>query len=360
MVKRLNGLVFVSYAHEDLERVAPLVNFLAPRFNVYWDRKIEPGQVWREKLMVHLDSARCVIVVWTTESVTHKFIWSELERVKDRGVVVPVKLDKNAKIPVGLDDWQYVDLIGWNGETAKPLKTLMDRVSRLLRRGHHVPRSWTTLAKDTNIIPDSVRATKELVELSDKIESIGAPLAPGDGPVRYLVRTLEEINKTYSSVSDAIGRFVAPAVSRGRIEAKRYLAMERGDLVTMIQNNRGHCSRILEYYIRVGGLRDSLEGKLSQNELSELDQTFDKLSTADGDMFAQLSRIGDVLTDEASEIVGLILSDQQKVVRKRILEGRQKLLPLQKDLRAAMTRLQEIESSLGYVSVGGRKANKRN
>jgi hypothetical protein len=75
-------------------------------------------------------------------------------------------------------------------------------------------------------------------------------------------------------------------------------------------------------------------------------------------MFAQLSRIGDVLTEEASEIVGLILSGQQKIVHNRILDGRQKLLPLQKDLRAAMTRLQEIESSLGYVSVRGRKAKK--
>jgi len=196
------------------------------------------------------------------------------------------------------------------------------------------------------------------VELTDKIESIGAPLASGDKPVRDLVRSLEEINKTYTAVSDAIGRFVAPAASRGRIEARRYLAMERGDLVTMIQNNRGHCSRILEYYIRVGGLRDSLESKLSPKDLSELDGTFGRLSTADGDMFAQLSRIGDVLTEEASEIVGLILSGQQKIVHNRILDGRQKLLPLQKDLRAAMTRLQEIESSLGYVSVRGRKAKK--
>jgi hypothetical protein len=85
MAKRQNGLVFVSYAHEDRERVEPLVRFLAPRFNVWWDRQIELGKFWRQTLMHQLDSAGCVIVVWTTQSVAHEFIWSEVERVKDRG-----------------------------------------------------------------------------------------------------------------------------------------------------------------------------------------------------------------------------------------------------------------------------------
>ena len=58
---------------------------------------------------------------------------------------------------------------------------------------------------------------------------------------------------------------------------------------------------------------------------------------------------GDVMTEESSAIAGLLLSGQQKVARKRVLEGRKKLLPLERNLATAMSKLQKIEASLGYV-----------
>jgi TIR domain len=63
--RRPQGLVFVSYAHDDRSRVEPLVEALAARFNVWWDKDIEIGATWRQTLMEKLDSARCVVVVWT-------------------------------------------------------------------------------------------------------------------------------------------------------------------------------------------------------------------------------------------------------------------------------------------------------
>jgi len=41
--RRPEGIVFVSYAHADRRRVAPLVKFLAARFTVWWDKEIELG-----------------------------------------------------------------------------------------------------------------------------------------------------------------------------------------------------------------------------------------------------------------------------------------------------------------------------
>jgi hypothetical protein len=45
------------------------------------------------------------------------------------------------------------------------------------------------------------------------------------------------------------------------------IAMERGELTTLIENNRGHCTRIVEYYGRVGGVRDWLVPRLAKDKL---------------------------------------------------------------------------------------------
>jgi hypothetical protein len=172
---------------------------------------------------------------------------------------------------------------------------------------------------------------------------------PGAGPVEDLLSTLEEVHRTYYAVSEAISRFVAPAVRQRTIDVKPYLAMERGQLTSLIENNRGHCTRIVEYYARVGGLRDWLEPRLEPEKLKLLDETFGQLGTADGDLFAALVGVGDVLTGEASAIAGLVLAGQQEIARKRILDGRKKVLPLERSLSGAMSRLQRLETSLGFV-----------
>jgi hypothetical protein len=136
--RRPKGMVFVCYAHEDRKRVEPLVNLLAVRFNVWWDREIELGDTWRRTLMEKLDSARCVLVVWTAASVSRDFIWSELDRVRDRGIVVPVKLDHNAGIPPGFDQMQALDLTSSTSLDAKSLHGLFGRINQLLARPTHV------------------------------------------------------------------------------------------------------------------------------------------------------------------------------------------------------------------------------
>src|SRR5688500_348283 len=114
--RKPKGIVFISYAHDDHERVEPLVKLLAKRFNIFWDKEIEAGSFWRQFLMDQLDAARCVVVVWTAKSVKRKFIWEELDRVKDRGIIVPIMLDYNVKPPLGFSGWQYIDLINWKGK----------------------------------------------------------------------------------------------------------------------------------------------------------------------------------------------------------------------------------------------------
>ena len=62
--------IFISYAHEDIERVRALVAILeANHLSVWWDRTIPAGKSYRQLIESAITDARCVVVVWTRHSI---------------------------------------------------------------------------------------------------------------------------------------------------------------------------------------------------------------------------------------------------------------------------------------------------
>ena len=58
--------IFLSYKSDDRARVAPLVEALAAEgLTVWWDAQIEGGAAWRQTIATQLETAACVIVVWS-------------------------------------------------------------------------------------------------------------------------------------------------------------------------------------------------------------------------------------------------------------------------------------------------------
>ena len=87
---RPKGIVFVSYAHADRVRVGALVEQLKPRFNVFWDAGLRPGDQWREVLADRLREARCVLGLWT-------------EHLDDRSFFLRTEIDvRQAYLPDGV------------------------------------------------------------------------------------------------------------------------------------------------------------------------------------------------------------------------------------------------------------------
>jgi hypothetical protein len=110
--------VFVSYKREDEQRVASIVNGLTGGgFSVWWDRAIPGGESWRQTIVEQLDSACCVIVVWSDRSVGSSggFVQDEAARAKSRGVLIPIRIDP-VDPPLGFGDLQTLDLVGWRGQ----------------------------------------------------------------------------------------------------------------------------------------------------------------------------------------------------------------------------------------------------
>jgi formylglycine-generating enzyme required for sulfatase activity len=110
--------IFLSYANADLPRVLPLVRALERHgWSVWWDRRILPGRALDHVIEEALEEARCVVVVWSSLSVNADWVRAEAEEGRQRGILVPVCLDEDARIPLvfrrllaaRLHDWQATD-----------------------------------------------------------------------------------------------------------------------------------------------------------------------------------------------------------------------------------------------------------
>src|SRR5207245_6725177 len=66
-----------------------------------------------------LAQASCVLVVWSTSSIDSPWVLEEAEFGKERGALVPVRLDPVAP-PIGFRAIQAADLTHWNGSRDDP------------------------------------------------------------------------------------------------------------------------------------------------------------------------------------------------------------------------------------------------
>ena len=110
--------IFVSYAREDQDRVALLVQALEKMgCAIFWDRTIPPGTTWREILDTEIQACRCVLVVWTQKSVKSEWVLEEADIGKQKKILVPVLLDA-IEPPLGFRGIQAAKLVPWNGNNS--------------------------------------------------------------------------------------------------------------------------------------------------------------------------------------------------------------------------------------------------
>jgi hypothetical protein len=119
--------VFISYATSDRERAREVANALSARgLSVWWDRKIKAGQSFDEVIERELETAKNIVVLWSSASVASEWVKNEAAVAAHRRVLVPVLLD-DVKVPLEFRRKQTADLIGWNGDpTHAGLQALFD------------------------------------------------------------------------------------------------------------------------------------------------------------------------------------------------------------------------------------------
>jgi hypothetical protein len=114
--------IFISYKREDRVRIAPLARALEARgYTVWWDLELVPSQKFERQIKRELDSARCVIVVWTERSVgddgmyASEWVQIEANSGDQRGILLPVQFEPG-RTHWRHDQSQFAALHGWTGD----------------------------------------------------------------------------------------------------------------------------------------------------------------------------------------------------------------------------------------------------
>ena len=90
--------IFLSYASEDRTRASQLADALGKQgWEVWWDRTILPGKTFDRVIESELNAATCVIVLWSKTSVESRWVRAEAGDALDKGRLIPVLLEDQAR-----------------------------------------------------------------------------------------------------------------------------------------------------------------------------------------------------------------------------------------------------------------------
>jgi hypothetical protein len=108
--------IFISYANEDRERTGRLAGALESRgWTVWWDRKIITGQAFDEAIERELETAKCVVVLWSRKSIASEWVRNEAALAAEREVLVPALFER-VKLPLEFRRKQTADLVRCDGD----------------------------------------------------------------------------------------------------------------------------------------------------------------------------------------------------------------------------------------------------
>lgn len=127
------GTVFISYRNEEINRAEALMTFIKDQgYRVWWDRDIQCGQAWTDKLEEAVRSANCIVVLWSPRAMESTWVMHEAARAMERGIYAPALIELCTLKPP-YDRLQATDISDWDGspEHAGILR-LLSRIEELL------------------------------------------------------------------------------------------------------------------------------------------------------------------------------------------------------------------------------------
>ena len=132
--------IFISYDSADratAQKYADALESLG--WSVWWDREIPLGKAFDQVIEEELNSARCVIVLWSKEAVSSRWVKTEAAAAADRERLIPVLIEDVA-IPFEFKRIQTAMLMNWQGDPADPeFRPLIEAVRQMLGQPQPAP-----------------------------------------------------------------------------------------------------------------------------------------------------------------------------------------------------------------------------
>src|SRR5918993_1554515 len=103
------------------------------------DRAIPLGKAFDQVIEEELNAARCVIVLWSKESVRSRWVKTEAAAAADRDCLLPVLIEDIA-IPFEFKRIQTAMLINWSGDDSDPeFNRLVKAIEQLAKQPRALP-----------------------------------------------------------------------------------------------------------------------------------------------------------------------------------------------------------------------------
>jgi len=124
--------VFVSYASADRDKARAIARLLTEHgYSVWWDRQIPPGQTFDDVIQKALEEAKCVVVLWSSASVSSNWVKTEAADAAARRILVPALID-DVRLPMEFKRIQTANLVAWDsGPTNTEFQNLLASVRSL-------------------------------------------------------------------------------------------------------------------------------------------------------------------------------------------------------------------------------------
>ncbi|MCB9231965.1 MAG: TIR domain-containing protein [Bacteroidia bacterium] len=212
--------VFISYSCKDLKHAQMFAKLLeGAGFDPWWDKKIPPGSKFDKEISKALDSARCILVLWSKNSVQSDWVIEEALEARDRNILVPVMLNE-VEIPFGFKRFQAVKFMGWKGSAKSEnaqliLNAISLKTGKMLQEAEEMDESlWEKFLNLLGI--ETKTRDKKLVEKEAKqvkVEKRKRKLTGGlDGKTIVFTGKLAEPRTIQAEKVEALGgRFVDSA-----------------------------------------------------------------------------------------------------------------------------------------------------
>ncbi|MGA7413655.1 MAG: toll/interleukin-1 receptor domain-containing protein [Bryobacteraceae bacterium] len=115
--------IFVSYSRQDRAIAAALAEILPGQgWTLYWDRQLRAGEVFDDVLEREVTGARCVVALWSSNSVGSQWVRNEADVGARSNALISVLIE-NVTVPLAFRRVQAADLIGWKGDPKDPRLT---------------------------------------------------------------------------------------------------------------------------------------------------------------------------------------------------------------------------------------------
>ena len=178
--------IFVSYSRQDRAIAAALAEILPSQgWTLYWDRQLRAGEIFDDVLEREVTAARCVLVLWSSNSVGSQWVRNEADVGARSNALISVLIE-NVTVPLAFRRVQAADLIGWKGDPNDPrLAELLQALSYFLG-GASLPEPARNTAPGTTKGPVGPAVAKFEPAA---VQAVGRHLAEYVGPIAHSLVT---------------------------------------------------------------------------------------------------------------------------------------------------------------------------